>query len=190
MPRIWASPLLPRWQKVLVSLQIGQPLAFLVGATCMVLSFPFIAGAAVAGETLGAVAILTSALGFAGPIAFLAAAGASTSLRRTLIEVFTALFLTTGLLLSNARAGLEALIGYRSAFVRTPKGMVAKPSRTPFWPNGLLELTTGLGLLSFVLVEEPVAVFYLSMVIGGLLGVGTLQFLDGRLLSKERGIGT
>jgi cellulose synthase/poly-beta-1,6-N-acetylglucosamine synthase-like glycosyltransferase len=190
MPRIWASPLLPRSQKILISLQIGQPLAFLVGATCMLLSFPFIAGAAVAGETLGFVAILTSVLGFAGPITFMAAAGASTSLRRTLVEIFTALFLTTGLLLSNARAGLEALIGYRSAFVRTPKGMVAKPSRTPFWPNGLLELATGLGLLSFVLVEEPVAVLYLSMVIGGLLGVGTLQFLDGRLLSKERGIGT
>jgi cellulose synthase/poly-beta-1,6-N-acetylglucosamine synthase-like glycosyltransferase len=190
IPRIWASPLLPTWQKMLISLQMGQPLAFLVGASCMLLSFPFIAGAAIAGKTMGSVAILTSTLGFAGPIAFLTAAGAASSVRRTLVEVFSALFLTTGLLLSNARAGLEAVLGYRSAFVRTPKGSTTKTSRTPFWPNGLLELTTGLGLLSFVLVEEPIAVFYLSMVIGGLLGVGTLQVLDGRLLAKHRGVGT
>jgi hypothetical protein len=39
-------------------------------------------------------------------------------------------------------------------------------------------------------MEEPVAVVYLVMVIGGLLGVGTLQFLDGRELTKQTGIGS
>lgn len=190
VPRIWESPRLPRWQKVMISLQMGQPLAFLVGTTCLVLGLPFIAGAAVAGETLSVAALVTSSLGFAGPIGFMALAGTRSGFRATATEVLSALLLTTGLLLSNARAGLEALLGMRSPFVRTPKGAVAPSPKAVRWPNGLLELTAGLGLLGFALLEEPVAVFYLVMVIGGLLGVGTLQFLDGRVLTKQSGIGS
>jgi cellulose synthase/poly-beta-1,6-N-acetylglucosamine synthase-like glycosyltransferase len=190
VPKIWASPRLPRWHKVMITLQMGQPLAFLVGTTCLVLGLPFIAGAAIAGETMGKVALLTSTLGFAGPISFLTLAGTRSGFRATATEVLSGLFLTTGLLLSNARAGLEALVGYRSPFVRTPKGAVAVSRKTIRWPNGLLELSAGLGLLSFALMEEPVAVVYLVMVIGGLLGVGTLQFLDGRELTKQTGIGS
>jgi cellulose synthase/poly-beta-1,6-N-acetylglucosamine synthase-like glycosyltransferase len=189
MPSIWASPALPRWQKLMISLQLGQPLAFLVGATCLVLGLPFIAGAAVAGEVMGMVAIMTSILGFTAPISFLTSAGTGSGFRATATEVLGALFLTTGLLLSNARGGLEALLGFRSPFVRTPKGAVTAGPRTALWPNGLLELSAGLGLLGFVLFEEPAAVFYLVMVIGGLLGVGTLQFLDGRVLSKQTEVG-
>jgi cellulose synthase/poly-beta-1,6-N-acetylglucosamine synthase-like glycosyltransferase len=188
MPRIWASPALPRWQKVMISLQIGQPLAYLVGMTCVVLGLPFIAGAAVPGETMISAALVTSTLGFAGPISFLALAGTRSSFRETGTEVLSALFLTTGLLLSNARAGLEALLGYRSPFVRTPKGAVTGSRKAVRWPNGLLELGAGLGLLGFALLEQPVAAIYLVMVIGGLLGVGTLQFLDGRALSKQNGV--
>ncbi|MCG6897315.1 MAG: glycosyltransferase [Thiocapsa sp.] len=188
-PAIWASTALPRWQKVMISLQIAQPLAFLVGASCLVLGLPFIAGAAVAGETMGRAAMMTSMLGFAAPISFLTLAGAGSGFRVTAKEVLGALFLTTGLLLSNARAGLEALVGHRSEFVRTPKASVAVTPRAFRWPNGLLELSAGSGLLGFALLEQPFSVFYLVMVIGGLLGVGTLQFLDGRVLSKQTGAG-
>ncbi len=191
LPMIWASPALPRWQKVMISFQLGQPLAFLIGAACVVLGLPFIAGAAVPGEVLSRVAIVASILGFAAPIGFMTLAGIRSGAKATATEVFGALFLTTGLLLSNARAGLEALLGYRSPFVRTPKGAVtAGPRRMVRWPNGLLELSAGLGLLGFALLEEPVSVIYLVMVIGGLLGVGTLQFLDGRTLSKQTGAGS
>ncbi|EGV18109.1 glycosyltransferase family 2 protein [Thiocapsa marina] len=191
LPTIWASPALPRWQKLMISFQLGQPLAFLIGAACVVLGLPFIAGAAIPGEALSRVAIVTSMLGFAAPIGFLTLAGIRSGPRATATEVAGALFLTTGLLLSNARAGLEALLGYRSPFVRTPKGAVtAGPSRMVRWPNGLLELSAGLGLLGFALLEEPVSVIYLVMVIGGLLGVGTLQFLDGRALSKQTNAGS
>jgi hypothetical protein len=138
---------------------------------------------------MGMVAIMTSILGFTAPISFLTSAGTGSGFRATATEVLGALFLTTGLLLSNARGGLEALLGFRSPFVRTPKGAVTAGPRTALWPNGLLELSAGLGLLGFVLFEEPAAVFYLVMVIGGLLGVGTLQFLDGRVLSKQTGVG-
>jgi cellulose synthase/poly-beta-1,6-N-acetylglucosamine synthase-like glycosyltransferase len=191
LPTIWASPALPRWQKLMISFQLGQPLAFLIGAACVVLGLPFIAGAAIPGEALSRVAIVTSMLGFAGSIGFLTLSGIRSGARATATEVFSALFLTTGLLLSNARAGLEALLGYRSPFVRTPKGAVtAGPRRMLRWPNGLLELSAGLGLLGFALMQQPVSVIYLVTVIGGLLGIGTLQFLDGRALSKATGAGS
>ncbi len=182
MTLIWSSHSLAIWQKLMISLQIGQPLAFLLGAACLALSLPFIAGAAVAGETLGQVAMVTSILGFAAPISFLMLAGNTGSARATLAEVVGALALTSGLLLSNARAGMEALVGYQTEFVRTPKTMTAQAHLR--WRYGLIELVAGFGLLGFVLSVEPIAVFYLAVVISGLLGVGTMQILDGLALAK------
>ncbi len=51
-----------------------------------------------------------------------------------------------------------------------------------------MELSAGVGLFGFVLLEDPVALIYLAMVIGGLLGVGTMQMLDG--LALPRPVGT
>lgn len=184
MPLVWASPALPLWQKSMISLQIGQPLAFLLGTVCIVLGLPFIAGAIVAGEFLSRVAMVTSTLGFAAPIGFLILAGSRSSIRRTALEVLGALALTSGLLLSNARGGLEALLGYRTEFVRTPKARTPIGPRATRWSYGFIELGAGLGLLGFVLLEEPIAVIYLALVIGGLLGVGTMQILDGLALAK------
>ena len=185
IPLIWASPALPLWQKPIISLQIAQPLAFLLGTVCVLLGLPFISGAAVAGETLSRVAIVTSILGFAAPIGFLTLAGIRGGARETALEVLGALALTSGLLLSNARGGLEALIGYRTEFVRTPKARAQTGPRAARWSYGLIELSAGLGLLGFVLLEQPIAAIYLAMVISGLLGVGTMQMLDGFALVKQ-----
>jgi cellulose synthase/poly-beta-1,6-N-acetylglucosamine synthase-like glycosyltransferase len=187
MPLIWASPALPRWQKLMISLQIGQPLAFLLGTACIVLGLPFIAGAAVGGEALTMVAVVTSTLGFAAPVGFLILAGKGhvADPRQTAREVLGCLVLTSGLLLSNSRAGLEALLGHQTAFVRTPKVRSQSTSSRFLWRCGLMELAAGIALLGFVLFEEPMAVIYLAMVIGGLLGVGAMQILDGLALPKE-----
>jgi cellulose synthase/poly-beta-1,6-N-acetylglucosamine synthase-like glycosyltransferase len=185
MPLIWASPALPFWQKLLISLQLGQSLAFLLGTASLLLGLPFIAGAAVAGETLGWVAVVTSILGFAAPIGFLILAETRASARETALEVLGALALTSGLLLSNARGGLEALIGYRTEFVRTPKAPVQTGPRAARWSYGLPELGAGLGLLGFVLLKEPIAAIYLAVVISGLLGVGIMQILDGLALARQ-----
>lgn len=181
LPQIWASQALPRWQKIMVSLQIGQPLAFLLGMSCIVLGLPFIAGEMVAGETLSRIALVASTLGFLAPISFLTLAGTRGGARQTAREVFGALVLTSGLLLSNARGGLEALLGYRTEFVRTPKARVQSGPRARRWGCGLMELGAGLGLLGFVLLEQPFAVIYLAIVISGLLGVGVMQMRDERM---------
>lgn len=184
MPDLWRSPTLPFWQKLMISFQIGQPLAFVIGMGCLILGLAFMAGAAVAGETLTHVAILTSVLGFAAPIGFLTLAGVEAGGRQTAIEVLGALACTSGLLLSNTRGGLEALLGYRTEFVRTPKAREAARSTRLRWRSGVVELTAGLGLLGFVLLEQPAAVLYLAMVIGGLVSVGAMQVLDGVLPSR------
>lgn len=178
-PGIWTSPALSLWQKLLISLQIGQPLVFLMGTLCILLGLPFIAGAAVAGDALATAAVLATLLGFAGPLGFLTLAGTSTGMRATTTEILGALFLTTGLLLSNGRAGLEALLGHRSEFVRTPKAATSPRARGRVPATGLLELSAGVGLLGFTLIEAPVSAVYMLTVIGGLVGVGTLQMLDG-----------
>ncbi|EXJ15746.1 glycosyltransferase [Imhoffiella purpurea] len=187
-PMIWRGSPLPLWQRLMVSLQMGQPLAFVVGGGCLFMGLPFMAGAAVGGETLGRVAILTSILGFAAPIAFLILAGPRGPVRSTAAEVLGSLVLTSGLLLSNARAGIEALMGHQTEFVRTPKART-QPGSSPKmrWRNGAIELSAGLGLLGFALLEQPFAVLYLAMVIGGLLGLGAMQMLDGIALSKPPG---
>ncbi|NEV62799.1 glycosyltransferase [Thiorhodococcus minor] len=191
MPRIWRGSELPIWQRLMISFQIGQPLAFVLGAGCLLLGLPFMAGTAVAGSGLGSIAVVASVLGFAAPIAFLTSAGTGGGPRRTAVEVLGALAFTSGLLLSNARGGLEALLGYRTEFVRTPKTRAKGHPARLRWRNGFLELGTGLALLGFVLLEQPFAVIYLALLISGLVGVGVMQVFDGaapsRLLGLRRG---
>ncbi len=184
MPKVWRSTSLPLWQKLMISFQIGQPMAFVIGAGCLILGIPFMTGAAVGSELLTRVAIVTSILGFAAPIGFLTMAGVQGGPRSTATEIFGALACTSGLLLSNARGGLEALLGYRTEFVRTPKARDASGPLRLRWRNGFIELATGLGLLGFALLEEPFAVLYLAMVIGGLVSVGAMQILDGVALPR------
>ncbi|NKN34035.1 glycosyltransferase family 2 protein [Marichromatium bheemlicum] len=183
-PMIWSSPRLAPWQKLMISLELAQPLAFLLGSLCLLMGLPFIAGAAVGGPVLGTVAILASVLGLLAPVGFLVLAGHGGGVRETTREVAGALVLTSGLLLSNARAGAEALLGHRSEFVRTPKRQGPASARRRQWRGGLPELVAGLALLGFVLQQQPVAVIYLLVVIGGLLGVGVLQVRDALMLGR------
>jgi len=187
-PLVWRSRRLPIWQKIMISFQIGQPLAFVVGVACLIMGLPFMAGAVVGGAGLSVVASVTSVLGFAAPIMFLTMAGRDEGIRRTAIEILGALALTSGLLLSNARGGLEALLGHRTEFVRTPKARDRKTARTPLWRSGVLELGAGLALLTFALIEQPVAVLYLAMLIGGLVGIGTMQVIDGLALARPASV--
>lgn len=191
MPLVWRHRRLAFWQKLMISFQIGQPLAFVVGIACLLMGLPFMAGAVISGQGMSIMAVITSVLGFVAPIAFLLAAGHESGWRWTLIEILGAVVLTSGLLLSNARGGLEALLGYQTEFIRTPKGHDLDQGRkgeVALWPQGMLELGAGLGLLGFALVEQPVAVVYLAMLIAGLLGIGALQIIDGRGLLRPLGV--
>jgi len=179
---VWASPYLQWWQKLAVTLQLSQPLAFLVGLLCLLLGLPFIAVEATAGPLLTAVAVSASMLGFIGTAGFLAASVRLPMRGRHVGEILAALVLTSGLLLSNARGAFEALAGHQSEFVRTPKTIEAN-DRLPVrdrMPYGLLELSAGIGLLGFGIAEDPATVPFLAIVIGGLVVFGTMQMLDGR----------
>lgn len=187
LPKVWGSRLLPWWHKLAVSLQLGQPLAFLVGLLCLLLGLPYVAGEATAGPVLAVVGITASVLGLLGTGGFLAAAVEPASRIRALPEILAALVLTSGLLLSNARAAFEALVGRQSEFVRTPKvAGAARPIGRDLPVYGLPELAVGVGLLGFGLAEEPATVPYLALVIGGLVGFGMMQILDGRRLEGVR----
>jgi GT2 family glycosyltransferase len=180
LPPVWRSDVLPLWQKPVVSLQMLQPSAFLIGICCTLLGLPFIAGALIPGPELRVVAACTSVLGIAGTLGLLLTGARGAGRPRALRESVAAVFLSTGLLLSNARAVAEALLGHRSEFVRTPKGPGASAQTSLRMRCGVPELATGCGLLGFALHEQPSSAFYLTLVIGGLLTVGLMQVLDGR----------
>jgi cellulose synthase/poly-beta-1,6-N-acetylglucosamine synthase-like glycosyltransferase len=176
-PDIWRSDRLPRWQKLLITLQLTQPLAFLVGFASILCGLPFIAGTFAAGPVLSTVALGTASIGLLGPISVLTIGAWGAPPLRILREGAIALFLTSGLMLSNTRAALEALVGRRSDFIRTPKrtelpvaGAGTRPCRC-----GLLELAAGGGLFTFVLLEHPLALLPMALAIGGLLGFGLMQ---------------
>ena len=189
LPRVWGSEVLPLWQKPLVSLQLLQPLAFLIGVCCTLLGLPYVAGAVTPGPELRVVAACTWVLGVAGTLGLLMSGVSPATRTHALRESIGAVFLSTGLLLSNARAVAEALLGRRSEFVRTPKGQGTPGQVRPRSRCGLPELAAGTGLLGFALMEQPSAAIYLTLVIGGLLTVGLLQVLDVRIPLKHVRVG-
>ncbi|MCG6942996.1 MAG: glycosyltransferase [Thiohalocapsa sp.] len=184
-PQIGASRL-PLWQKILISLQLAQPLSFLAGTLCLLTALPFIAGKLVPGTALTVMALATTSIGLLGPLGMLFTGGfVGGSEQRPPVKVLmrdaaAALLLTSGLLLSNARASLEALVGIRSPFVRTPKGVGGGRGerRWRLLLAGLPELSAGYALLLFVLVESPLALPALALAISGLLGLGSLLRRD------------
>lgn len=182
-PQVWRSPVLPLWQKLMVTLQMAQPLAFLLGAACTLLGLPYISGAVVASPELARLALAASVLGMLGTLGFLGAGVSGETSARALRDLVGTMFLTTGLLLSNARAGIEALLGRRSEFVRTPKPRFQRGTQpgptAPLGYYGVIEVGAALGLLGFALLERPLSVFYLTLVIGGLLVLGLMQIFDG-----------
>lgn len=172
-PTIWRSPVLPLWQKLLVTLQLAQPLAFLIGCVAILASVPFIAGVATAGPVLSMIALVVGTAGLLGPMAMITLGARGATPKEIAKQGAAALLLTSGLLLSNARAGLEALTRQRSEFVRTPKAN--GPARARQRRSGVPEFAAGAALLAFVLIQQPFAVLPLAMVITGLIGFGLLQ---------------
>jgi GT2 family glycosyltransferase len=194
-PRVWRSRL-PGWQKLLITLQLSQPLSFLVGCVCLLAGLPFIAGL-VPGPLLTQAALVTASIGMVGPFCLLLAGGLAARPKRPtralLHEAVLAFVLSTGLLLSNGRGGLEALLGVRSPFVRTPKASTAPGRRGAaekafLWsPSrfvrsataGLVELGAGGALLLFVLFERPLALPALALAISGLVVLGAFLWREG-----------
>jgi cellulose synthase/poly-beta-1,6-N-acetylglucosamine synthase-like glycosyltransferase len=176
-PSIWRSQRLASWQKLLITLQLAQPLAFLIGGFSILAGLPFIAGALTPGLVLSSAALLTGSIGLLGPLSLLVIGARGAPPMQMIRESAIALLLTSGLMLSNARAALEAFVGIRSAFIRTPKRAEAQIPVSRFWlqRRGLIELSVGGGLLVFVLLQHPIALLPMMLVIGGLLAFGLMQ---------------
>jgi hypothetical protein len=136
IPLVWRSRHLAAWQKLMISFQIGQSLAFVVGVACLIMGLPFMAGAVVGGSGLSLVAFVTSFLGFVAPIAFLAQAGRGEGLHLTFIEILSALVLTVVCCCRTRVAVWRPCLGHRTEFVRTPQARDRKTGYAPIWRNG------------------------------------------------------
>ncbi len=186
-PTIWRSTW-PGWHKLAVSLQMGQSLFFPLGLVCLLLSLPLLAAEAVLHPLLMMLGTVATLLGFAGTMGFLITGQrwrndpSEPKEYQPVAMVALSLIFTSGLVLSNARAVLEALIGRPSEFVRTPKGQMqgARPRSGYPW-KGVPELAVAVALISFILLEQAWSGLFMSIMISGLASVGTMQLLEARL---------
>jgi cellulose synthase/poly-beta-1,6-N-acetylglucosamine synthase-like glycosyltransferase len=183
-PAVWRSPLLPTWHKVMVTLQMAQPLAFLIGAVCTLLGLAYLFGAMVAGPVLSAVAVWASLTGLCSTLGLMSLGISHDNTRGATVDLIVAMFLSAGLLISNSRAGIEAIMGHHSEFVRTPKIPHTGPIQGRGWSYGVIEIAAGLSILGFALIQQIWSALYLTLVIGGLLSLGLMLAFEGHDLRR------
>lgn len=143
LPRLWQSRLEPQ-AKLAVTLQLLQPLCYLLTVvpllgTVLLLAWGDVPAwlSPLAGG-VGAVALAASTLFMAVGQKVLQRGDWWRFPRRIVVVVV----LNGGLVVSNSRAALEAMLGQRSAFVRTPKrgASVTAPRPLRSGPTGVTEL--------------------------------------------------
>jgi cellulose synthase/poly-beta-1,6-N-acetylglucosamine synthase-like glycosyltransferase len=185
---VWRSRMSTRF-KLALTLQTCQPLCYPLTALSLVGTLILLLGADHKGSLLPMFGSVVAVLGVSASGLFLAI-GRSALCRgewgRFPRDFASVLLLNAGLMVSNTRAVLEAVMGRPSPFTRTPKtggGISTVRQSGARGPSGAVELLTG-GALAAALVHaagwlSPV----FSISIGGLLMVGVG-------LVRERWIGS
>jgi cellulose synthase/poly-beta-1,6-N-acetylglucosamine synthase-like glycosyltransferase len=176
LPRVWASPL-PFAAKLALTLQTCQPLCYPLTCISLCATLAVLIDSEQNSYPLSLFGGGVAALGIGGSVLCLAI-GAATLKRggwgRFPFRFATILLLNAGLMLSNSRAVLEALIGSRSAFARTPKrgalGLASSLEKPG--PSGAAELLSGCGLGVALAYEAGWLSPLFSLTISGLLVMG------------------
>jgi cellulose synthase/poly-beta-1,6-N-acetylglucosamine synthase-like glycosyltransferase len=174
--RVWRSNL-PLGAKVGLTMQTLQTACYPLSALSLVATVAILLDREHGPRVLSVLGSAVAVLGMGGSALCLATG--SIVLRRWSWLRFPVLFATTlalntGLVISNSRAVLEALLGARSAFVRTPK-QGAETGRIiveKSGPSGVLELLAGGGLAVTFAYEVGWLSPLFSLSIVGLVLVG------------------
>jgi cellulose synthase/poly-beta-1,6-N-acetylglucosamine synthase-like glycosyltransferase len=176
LPRVWGSPL-PLGVKLALTLQTFQPLCYPFTFISLFATLAVLLDPRQNTYQLSMFGGGVAALGISGSVLCLAIGVAT--LKRGRCRAFplrfaTILLLNAGLILSNSRAVLEALIGSRSGFARTPKrGTTGGASRHDKpGPSGAAELLSGCGLGVALAYEAGWFSPLFSLTISGLIVMG------------------
>lgn len=173
---VWRSRL-PTRVKLALTLQTCQPLCYPLTAMSLLGSLVLLLGPRGTDHLLPLVGSAVAIMGISASALFLALSRASLGRGqwgRFPGDFASVLLLNAGLMVSNTRAVLEAVLGRPSPFTRTPKsgGIATGRRRAATGPNGAVELATGsslaIGLAHAAGWLSPI----FSISIGGLLIVG------------------
>jgi cellulose synthase/poly-beta-1,6-N-acetylglucosamine synthase-like glycosyltransferase len=182
LPSVWRSGLPPLF-KLALTLEVGQSLFCPLAALCLTTSLSLLwleAGQPLALSLLG---LIATAMGVLSAITFVTLGQVALGRRplsATPLSVLAAMTLTSGLILSNSRAVLEAAMGKQSPFVRTPKmggtGLPAGPALARRagvnGPTGIPEIVLGCCLFFTMVLREGWYSPLLGTTILGLAVVG------------------
>lgn len=176
LPTVWRSTL-PRKTKVVVSLQLLQCLFYPLGALAMVNTLMFLSIGFDQPVALTVLGVVSTVLGISGTAAFLISGRCAVRRERlgqAVMDMLATMALNAGLSLSNSVGVIEAFIGRRSGFVRTPKkGSSRRSGYRSGAGSGIPETAAGVVLLGMVLTDLAWYLPFLVVSGTGLLIMGT-----------------
>jgi cellulose synthase/poly-beta-1,6-N-acetylglucosamine synthase-like glycosyltransferase len=169
---IWTSQLSP-WVKAALTVQICQFAFYTLAAASVLISLTLMALGAVYLKPVTELGLGVSALGLTASLSYLyigqSILGRSDQPYLPL-SLLLAIILPSGLILANARATFEALLGSKMEFTPTPKaGAVAISA----W-RGHPEILVGLFLPGFALAEQAWSAPFFVFAAAGFLSVGAM----------------
>jgi cellulose synthase/poly-beta-1,6-N-acetylglucosamine synthase-like glycosyltransferase len=175
LPTIWRSDL-PRKAKVAVSLQLLQCLFYPLAAVALINTLMFLGIGFDQPVCLTVLGLCSTVLGIAGTVAFLVSGRCAVRrdrLSRVAMDMLATMALNAGLSLSNSRGVIEAFIGRRSGFVRTPKkGSSRRSGYASGAGSGIPETAAGVVLLGMVVTDLAWYLPFLAVSGTGLLIMG------------------
>jgi hypothetical protein len=181
LPTIWRSTL-PRKAKVAVSLQLLQCLFYPLAAVAMVNTLMFLGIGFVQPVFLTVLGLLSTVLGIGGTVAFLVSGRCAVRrerLSRVVGDMLATMALNAGLSLSNSRGVVEAFIGRRSGFIRTPKkGSSRRSGYRSGAGSGIPETAVGTVLLGMTVGDLAWYLPFLAVSGAGLLIMGMALLAD------------
>jgi cellulose synthase/poly-beta-1,6-N-acetylglucosamine synthase-like glycosyltransferase len=181
LPTIWRSGM-PVKAKTAVTLQLLQCLFYPLAVLAMCNTILFLTVGLDQPVLLSILGITSTVIGMVGTSAFLLSGRLAIRRHRLAegpIDLLITLALNAGLALSNSGGVIEAVMGRRSGFVRTPKKGSARSSgyRT-MTANGVPELLASGVLFTMLLLEIAWYLPFLAVSASGLLIVGYGLFAE------------
>jgi cellulose synthase/poly-beta-1,6-N-acetylglucosamine synthase-like glycosyltransferase len=181
LPTIWRSAF-PLRAKIALSLQLLQCLFYPLAALAICNTILFLSVGLDQPLVMQGLGIASTILGVVGTSVFLISGRLAVRRHRIQqgpVDLLTVMALNAGLALSNSRGVIEAALGRRSAFVRTPKkgGQKSSGYRNG-GATGIPEVVCATFLLGLVLMDLAWYVPFLAVSASGLFAVGGALAVD------------
>jgi cellulose synthase/poly-beta-1,6-N-acetylglucosamine synthase-like glycosyltransferase len=184
LPKILASPL-PIWKKIVLTFQVCQFAFYLLAGLSASISIALMWMGVTYLQSVAELGIGVTVIGVGTSIGYLYCGQAMLGRGNEPLlpqSILLAIVFPSGLILSNARATLEALFRSENVFVRTPRS----GELTAGGWRGRPELVAGLLLPVFALAEQAWSAPFFVFAAAGLLSIGAMGWNgNGAIPARE-----